>query len=42
MALVLTGLLPYPQLGTDEPVVTAVAAHPQLGWLRIVVASSVW
>jgi len=37
MALVLTGLLPYPQLGTDEPVVTAVAAHPQLGWLRIVV-----
>ncbi|WP_066095449.1 amino acid permease [Xanthomonas massiliensis] len=37
MALVLTGLLPYRLLGTDEPVVTAVAAHPQLGWLRTVV-----
>ncbi|MCE5233950.1 MAG: amino acid permease [Mizugakiibacter sp.] len=34
MAAVLTGLLPYTQLGTDEPVVTAVRAHPQLVWLR--------
>ncbi len=34
MAAVLTGLLPYPQLGTAEPVVTAVKAHPELGWLR--------
>lgn len=34
MAAVLTGLLPYTQLGTDEPVVTAVRAHPQLAWLR--------
>jgi APA family basic amino acid/polyamine antiporter len=34
MAAVLTGLIPYTQLGTSEPVVTAVAAHPQLDWLR--------
>jgi APA family basic amino acid/polyamine antiporter len=34
MAAVLTGLLPYDQLGTSEPVVTAVAAHPELNWLR--------
>lgn len=37
MAAVMTGLVPYTQLGTDEPVVTAVAAHPQLAWLRVVV-----
>ncbi|MCD7099479.1 amino acid permease [Stenotrophomonas sp. MMGLT7] len=37
MAAVMTGLVPYTLLGTDEPVVTAVAAHPQLGWLRVVV-----
>jgi len=37
MAAVMTGLLPYTLLGTDEPVVTALAAHPQLGWLRVVV-----
>ena len=37
MAAVMTGLVPYNLLGTDEPVVTAVAAHPQLGWLRVVV-----
>ncbi|MEO8459317.1 MAG: amino acid permease, partial [Dokdonella sp.] len=37
MAAVLTGLLSYDQLGTTEPVVTAVRAHPELGWLRIVV-----
>lgn len=34
MAAVLTGLIPYTQLGTAEPVVTAVAAHPELNWLR--------
>jgi APA family basic amino acid/polyamine antiporter len=34
MAAVLTGLIPFVQLGTAEPVVTAVAAHPQLNWLR--------
>ena len=34
MAAVLTGLLPFGQLGTSEPVVTAVRVHPQLGWLR--------
>ena len=37
MAAVMTGLVPYTVLGTDEPVVTAVAAHPSLGWLRVVV-----
>ncbi len=37
MAAVMTGLVPFAQLGTDEPVVTAVAAHPQLAWLRMVV-----
>jgi len=37
MAAVMTGLVPFYQLGTDEPVVTAVAAHPELGWLRVVV-----
>ncbi len=34
MAAVLTGLLPFDQLGTSEPVVTAVKAHPELNWLR--------
>ncbi|HEX5960321.1 MAG TPA: amino acid permease [Rhodanobacteraceae bacterium] len=34
MAAVLTGLIPYQLLGTAEPVVTAVAAHPELNWLR--------
>ena len=34
MAAVLTGLLPFAQLGTSEPVVTAVRAHPELNWLR--------
>lgn len=37
MAAVMTGLTPYNQLGTAEPVVTAIASHPQLNWLRIVV-----
>jgi len=34
MAAVLTGLLPYDQLGTSEPVVTAIRAHAELGGLR--------
>jgi APA family basic amino acid/polyamine antiporter len=37
MAAVLTGLMPYGQLGTDEPVVTAIRSHPELGWLRGIV-----
>ena len=37
VAAVITGLLPFDQLGTAEPVVTAVRAHPELGWLRWVV-----
>jgi APA family basic amino acid/polyamine antiporter len=37
MALVMTGLTPFNLLGTNEPVVTAVATHPELAWLRIVV-----
>ena len=37
MAAVLTGLMSYTQLGTSEPVVTAVASHPQLAWLRWIV-----
>ncbi len=35
MATVLTGLLPYPQLNDAAPVAVALAAHPQLYWLRI-------
>lgn len=34
MALVMTGLTPFNLLGTNEPVVTAVASHPELSWLR--------
>ena len=34
IAAVITGLLPFDQLGTSEPVVTAVKAHAELGWLR--------
>ena len=37
MAAVMTGLTPFDQLGTREPVVTAIASHPQLGWLRVIV-----
>lgn len=37
MAAVLTGLVPFHELGTAEPVVTAIKAHAQLGWLRRVV-----
>jgi APA family basic amino acid/polyamine antiporter len=34
MAAVITGLLPFEQLATAEPVVTAVKAHAELEWLR--------
>ncbi|RUL72223.1 amino acid permease [Dyella choica] len=37
MAAVLTGLVSYTQLGTPEPVVTAIKGHPELGWLRLIV-----
>src|SRR5579883_280020 len=37
MAAVLTGLVPFAELGTAEPVVTAIKAHAELGWLRLVV-----
>jgi APA family basic amino acid/polyamine antiporter len=35
VAAVLTGLVPYQQLATAEPVATALAAHPQLAWLKL-------
>ncbi|MDR2011627.1 MAG: amino acid permease [Rhodanobacter sp.] len=34
IAAVMTGLLSYTQLGTDEAVVTAISAHPALAGLR--------
>lgn len=37
MAAVLTGMLPYPQLGTAKPVATALAAYPSLLWLKTLV-----
>jgi len=33
MAAVMTGLVPYTVLNTDDPVVTAMRAHEQLQWL---------
>jgi len=33
MAAVMTGLVPYTVLNTDDPVVTAMRAHAQLQWL---------
>jgi basic amino acid/polyamine antiporter, APA family len=33
MALVLTGMVPYPKLDSDAPVAVALDAHPQLAWL---------
>ncbi|PMQ03962.1 putative amino acid permease YhdG [Dyella sp. AD56] len=35
VAAVLTGLVPYAQLATAEPVATALAAHPALAWLKV-------
>ena len=37
VALVLTGLLPYPELATPKPVATALEHYPALGWLKLVV-----
>ena len=37
VCLVLTGLLPYQQLGTAKPVATALEAYPQLAWLKTAV-----
>lgn len=34
MAAVLTGMLPFAKLDTAEPVATALAAYPALGWLK--------
>jgi basic amino acid/polyamine antiporter, APA family len=34
---VLTGIMPYPQLGTPEPVSTALNNYPSLGWLQTAV-----
>ena len=33
MSAVLTGMVPYTQLGVDAPVAVALDAHPQIGWL---------
>jgi len=33
MAMVMTGMVPYPQLGAAAPVAVALDAHPQLAWL---------
>ncbi|HEX7116812.1 MAG TPA: amino acid permease [Steroidobacter sp.] len=37
VAAVLTGMLPYTQLGTPKPVATALEAYPSLLWLKTVV-----
>src|SRR5690606_14255479 len=37
VSAVLTGLMPYPQLNTAEPVSTALNNHPQLEWLQTLV-----
>lgn len=37
MSTVLTGMVPYTQLGVDAPVAVALDAHPQLMWLGWVV-----
>ncbi len=37
MAAVLTGMLPYSQLGTPKPVATVLEAYPSLLWLKWVV-----
>jgi len=33
MSMVLTGMVPFTQLGVDAPVAVALDAHPQLAWL---------
>lgn len=37
VAAVLTGMMPYSQLGTAKPVATALEAYPALGWLKFAV-----
>lgn len=37
VAAILTGLMPYSQLGTAKPVATALEAYPTLGWLKLAV-----
>jgi len=37
VSAVLTGLLPYTQLGTAKPVATALEHYPQLTWLKSIV-----
>lgn len=37
MAATMTGLLPFPDLGTAKPVATALETYPALGWLKWVV-----
>src|SRR6185312_4355871 len=37
MSAVMVGLVSYADLGTTDPVVTAIAGHPQLNWLRWIV-----
>jgi basic amino acid/polyamine antiporter, APA family len=37
VAAVLTGMLPYTQLGTPKPVATALEAYPSLLWLKTLV-----
>jgi APA family basic amino acid/polyamine antiporter len=37
VSAVLTGMLPYTQLGTPKPVATALEAYPALAWLKTVI-----
>jgi basic amino acid/polyamine antiporter, APA family len=37
MSAVITGMVPYTQLGVDAPVAVALDAHPQLSWLGLLV-----
>jgi basic amino acid/polyamine antiporter, APA family len=37
MGAVMTGMVPYPQLGAAAPVAVALDAHPQLAWLGALV-----
>lgn len=37
MAATMTGLLPFPELGTNKPIATALETYPSLGWLKTVV-----
>jgi APA family basic amino acid/polyamine antiporter len=37
VSAVLTGIMPYIQLGTPKPVATALEAYPDLAWLKVLV-----